>query len=178
MPLVDYDPNLATKLVQEGIVEPDTETPVQESTSSSLPKTSSSREHAVTAWPSALVGSSEDSDFIIGKAELEAAIFLDIENMRTSNRLPYRKKLDISVLGDSGIQVATIYTESRTTPIPDSSFSYRDLFSTIPNGEYLLRIVVHEVRDILSMHRRGGTTDPYIQVVAVGIFWLVLSVLR
>jgi hypothetical protein len=161
----------AEKLKQAGNIELDQENSVHESTSS-LQATSSSEEQTsgsahFSAWPSALLGSSsEDSDFLIGRAELDATVFLDTDNFHPQNNKPCHKKLEISVLGDSGIRVATIYVETRAVFIPDSSFSCRDLFSSIPNGEYLLRIMVHEVRDILSMHRRGGTTDPYVQVVA------------
>ncbi|EME28928.1 uncharacterized protein Gasu_36640 [Galdieria sulphuraria] len=173
LPLVDYDPLVASKLREEGFFDSEPENSVQESTSSSLQKTSSSEEQTLgnnqfTAWPSALIGTSEDSDFVIGKAELEATIFLDTENTHRGNSMVCHKKLEISVLGDSGIRVATIYTETRASFIPDTSFSCRDLFSTIPNGEYLLRIMVHEVRDMLSMHRRGGTTDPYVQITTFG----------
>jgi len=163
----------AEKLKQAGNIELDQENSVHESTSS-LQATSSSEEQTsgsahFSAWPSALLGSSsEDSDFLIGRAELDATVFLDTDNFHPQNNKPCHKKLEISVLGDSGIRVATIYVETRAVFIPDSSFSCRDLFSSIPNGEYLLRIMVHEVRDILSMHRRGGTTDPYVQITTFG----------
>eukprot|EP00871_Galdieria_phlegrea_P005160 jgi/Galph1/5645/GphlegSOOS_G4297.1 len=174
-PLVEYDPSLVAKLKlqsQSPVSTEDGSTTTEELNSSSSEKTSKEYSQATpsghtTAWPTAILGANDDPEFIIGRAELDAAVFLEDE-VDPEQRTPCQKRLEISVLNDSGIRVATIYMNTTAKFIPDTSFSCRDLFSMVPNGEWLLRVLVHEVRDVLSMDRKGGTTDPYIKISTFG----------
>lgn len=103
--------------------------------------------------------------YIIGEMEL-SALKIGVgaeENGITRSLL----RIPMHALGQAKYRAAVIYASARFTPVEGSSYSYRQMLSPLPNGEWTVRINVFELRNLRGVDQ-GMNSDPYVQATTLG----------
>lgn len=103
--------------------------------------------------------------YVIGEMELSAlkiGVGADTEGItRSLLRIP------LHASGQEKYRAAVLYASARFTPIDMSSYSYRQMLSPLPNGEWTLRINVFELRNLQGVDS-SLNSDPFVQVTTMG----------
>jgi C2 domain len=104
--------------------------------------------------------------YVIGEIELSAlkiGIGADTEGItRSLLRVP------MHALGQDKYRAAVLFASARFTPIDMSSYSYRQMLSPLPNGEWTVRINVFELRNLRGVDS-SMNSDPYVQATTMGL---------
>ena len=102
----------------------------------------------------------------IGEIELSAlriGVGADIDGIvRSELRIP------LHALGISQYRAAVLRASARITPVDSSSYSFRQMLSPLPNGEWTVRINVFELRNLKGVDQ-SGSSDPYVAAEVMGI---------
>jgi C2 domain len=103
--------------------------------------------------------------YVIGEMELSTlkiGIGADSEGItRSLLRIP------LHALGQKRYRAAVLYASARFTPVDMSSYSYRQMLSPLPNGEWTVRINVFELRNLQGVDA-SMNSDPFVQATTMG----------
>lgn len=103
--------------------------------------------------------------YLIGEMELSSlkiGIGADTEGItRSLLRIP------LHASGQKKYRAAVLYASARFTPIGMSSYSYRQMLSPLPNGEWTVRINVFELRNLQGVDS-SMNSDPFVQATTMG----------
>lgn len=103
--------------------------------------------------------------YLIGEmvlSSLKIGIGADTEGItRSLLRIP------LHALGQRKYRAAVLYASARFTPIGMSSYSYRQMLSPLPNGEWTIRINVFELRNLRGVDT-SMNSDPFVQATTMG----------
>lgn len=104
--------------------------------------------------------------YVIGEIELSALrIGIGAEEdavTRSLLRIPFHAP------GQDRYRAAVLYASGRFTPIDTSSYSYRQMLSPLPNGEWTIRINVYELRNLRGVDA-SLSSDPFVQATTLGM---------
>lgn len=104
--------------------------------------------------------------YVIGEMELSAlkiGVGADVGGItRSLLRVP------LHALGQEKYRAAVLFASARFTPIDTSSYSYRQMLSPLPNGEWTVRINVFELRNLKGVDA-SLNSDPYVQASTMGM---------
>lgn len=103
---------------------------------------------------------------VIGEIELSAlriGVGTDPEGIvRSELRIP------LHALSCTQYRAAVLRASSRITPVDNSSYSYRQMLSPLPNGEWTVRVNVFELRNLRGVDN-SGSSDPYVSASVMGM---------
>ena len=77
-------------------------------------------------------------------------------------------RIPLQAQGFTHYRAAVLHATTRIVPIDSSSYSYRQMLSPLPNGEWTVRINVFELRNLRGVDD-SGASDPYVSVRVMGI---------
>lgn len=103
---------------------------------------------------------------MIGEIEL-SALRIDVGTdqagvVRSELRVP------LHALGCAQYPAAVLRASARITPIDNSSYSYRQMLSPLPSGEWTVRTNVFELRNLRGVDN-SGSSDPYFVASVMGM---------
>lgn len=103
---------------------------------------------------------------IIGEIELSAlriGVGADPDGIVLSElRIP------LHALGIEQYRAAVLRASARISPIDSSSYSYRQMLSPLPNGEWTVRVNVFELRNLRGIDE-SGSSDPFVSASVMGM---------
>lgn len=103
---------------------------------------------------------------IIGEIELSAlriGVGTDPTGVvRSELRIP------LHAIGCDHYRSAILRASARISPVDNSSYSYRQLLSPLPNGEWTVRINIFELRNLHGVDD-AGSSDPFVQASVMGM---------
>jgi len=104
----------------------------------------------------AIIGEIELSSLKIGVGTYSDGI------VRSELRIPFR------AMGSTQYRAAVLHATTRIVPVDSSSYSYRQMLSPLPNGEWTVRVNVFELRNLRGVDN-SGSSDPYVSVGVMGM---------
>lgn len=103
---------------------------------------------------------------VIGEIQLSAlriGIGTDVDGItRSELRIP------LHALGCEQYRAAVLRASARITPVDSSSYSYRQMLSQLPNGEWTVRVNIFELRNLRGVDN-SGSSDPFVSAKVMGI---------
>lgn len=104
--------------------------------------------------------------YTIGEIELSAlkiGIGADSDGItRSLLRIPFH------ALGEENYRTGVLFASARFSPIDTSSYSYRQMLSPLPNGEWTIRVNVFELRSLKGVDA-SLNSDPFVQAKTLGM---------
>lgn len=77
-------------------------------------------------------------------------------------------RIPLHAVGVSQYRAAVVRASSRISPVDSSSYSYRQMLSPLPNGEWTVRVNVFELRNLRGVDN-SGSSDPYVSASVMGM---------
>eukprot|EP00178_Gracilaria_changii_P012106 TRINITY_DN3416_c0_g1_i1.p1 TRINITY_DN3416_c0_g1~~TRINITY_DN3416_c0_g1_i1.p1 ORF type:complete len:2205 (-),score=427.39 TRINITY_DN3416_c0_g1_i1:774-6683(-) len=103
---------------------------------------------------------------IIGEicmSALRIGVGTDVDGItRSELRVP------LHAMGCEQYRAAVLRASARITPVDSSSYSYRQMLSRLPNGEWTVRVNVFELRNLRGVDD-SGSSDPFVCATVMGI---------
>lgn len=77
-------------------------------------------------------------------------------------------RIPLHAIGVSQYRAAIVRASARITPVDNSSYSYRQMLSPLPNGEWTVRVNVFELRSLRGVDN-SGSSDPFVKASVLGM---------
>lgn len=77
-------------------------------------------------------------------------------------------RIPLHAVGIAKYRAAVLRASARIMPIDNSSYSYRQMLSQLPNGEWTVRVNVFELRNLRGVDD-SGNSDPFVTVTVMGM---------